>query len=123
MIAYSGAYSLEGNKVTRKIEVSWNQAWTGTNQQRFVEDKNTTDKEEGCDSGSITTTDGGRRCLRAETAARRAQALPAGAHAGAAVPLQSRVRRLRQDRLSGRHFEQAPVGEGMSRRGRRVRRP
>ena len=39
MIAYSGAYSLEGNKVTHKIEVSWNQAWTGTNQQRFVEVK------------------------------------------------------------------------------------
>jgi hypothetical protein len=39
MIAYSGAYSLEGNKVTHKIEVSWNQAWTGTNQQRFLEVK------------------------------------------------------------------------------------
>jgi hypothetical protein len=39
MIAYSGAYSLEGNKVTHKIEVSWNQAWTGTNQQRFIEVK------------------------------------------------------------------------------------
>jgi hypothetical protein len=37
MIAYSGAYSIEGNKVTHKIEVSWNQARTGTNQQRFVE--------------------------------------------------------------------------------------
>src|SRR5580658_217170 len=30
MIAYSGSYSIEGNKVTHKIEVSWNQAWTGT---------------------------------------------------------------------------------------------
>jgi hypothetical protein len=39
MIAYSGAYSLEGNKVTQRIEVSWNQAWTGTNQQRFFEIK------------------------------------------------------------------------------------
>ena len=39
MIAYSGAYSLDGNKVTHKIEVSWNQAWTGTNQQRFIEVK------------------------------------------------------------------------------------
>ena len=37
IIAYSGSYSIEGNKVTHKIEVSWNQAWTGTNQQRFVE--------------------------------------------------------------------------------------
>ena len=42
MIAYSGAYSLEGNKVTHKIEVSWNQAWTGTNQQRFFEVKDET---------------------------------------------------------------------------------
>ena len=39
MIAYSGAYSIDGNKVTYKIEVSWNQAWTGTNQQRFIEVK------------------------------------------------------------------------------------
>ena len=39
MIAYSGVYSLDGNKVTHKIEVSWNQAWTGTNQQRFFEVK------------------------------------------------------------------------------------
>jgi hypothetical protein len=37
IIAYSGSYSIEGNKITHKIEVSWNQAWTGTNQQRFVE--------------------------------------------------------------------------------------
>jgi hypothetical protein len=39
IIAYSGAYSVEGNKVTHKIEVSWDQAWTGTNQQRFIEVK------------------------------------------------------------------------------------
>jgi len=39
IIAYSGSYSIDGNKVTHKIEVSWNQAWTGTNQQRFVEVK------------------------------------------------------------------------------------
>jgi Lipocalin-like domain len=39
MIAYPGVYSLDGNKVTHKIEVSWNQAWTGTNQQRFFEVK------------------------------------------------------------------------------------
>jgi Lipocalin-like domain len=37
MIAYSGAYSIEGNKVVHKIQFSWNQAWTGTNQQRFFE--------------------------------------------------------------------------------------
>jgi Lipocalin-like domain len=39
IIAYSGSYSIEGNKVTHKIEFSWNQAWTGTNQQRFVDVK------------------------------------------------------------------------------------
>jgi hypothetical protein len=39
MVAYSGSYSIEGNKVTHKIEVSWNQAWTGTNQQRVIEVK------------------------------------------------------------------------------------
>jgi hypothetical protein len=39
MIAYSGAYTIDGNKMTHKIEVSWNQAWTGTNQQRFIEVK------------------------------------------------------------------------------------
>ena len=39
MIAYSGAYSIDGNKATHKVEVSWNQAWTRTNQQRFIEVK------------------------------------------------------------------------------------
>ena len=38
------------------------------------------------------------------------QALSAGADAGAAVPLQPGLRRLRQDRLSGRDPEPAPVG-------------
>jgi len=42
MIAYSGAYSLDGKKVTHKVEVSWNQGWTGTNQQRFIEVKDDT---------------------------------------------------------------------------------
>jgi hypothetical protein len=39
MIAYSGTYSIDGNKVTYKIEVSRNQAWSGTSQQRFVQVK------------------------------------------------------------------------------------
>ena len=39
MVAYSGAYTVDGNKVTHKIEVSWNQAWSGTDQQRFIEIK------------------------------------------------------------------------------------
>jgi hypothetical protein len=37
MVAYAGAYSVEGKKVTHKIEVSWNQVWNGTDQQRFFE--------------------------------------------------------------------------------------
>ena len=39
----------------------------------------------------------------------RRQALSAGADAGAAVPLQPRLRRLRQDRLSRRDPEPAPL--------------
>ena len=35
LIAYSGAYVVEGDKVTHKIEVSWNQSWTGGDQVRF----------------------------------------------------------------------------------------
>jgi Lipocalin-like domain len=37
MVAYSGTYSVDGNKVTHKVEVSWNQAWNGTDQQRLIE--------------------------------------------------------------------------------------
>ena len=39
MVAYSGTYSIDGNKVTHKVEVSWNQAWNGTDQQRLIEIK------------------------------------------------------------------------------------
>jgi len=39
MVAYSGTYSIDGNKVIHKVEVSWNQAWNGTDQQRFIEVK------------------------------------------------------------------------------------
>ena len=65
--------------------------------------------------------DQGRR-LYPEAASGRAEALSAGADAGAAVPLQPGLRRLRQDRLSRRDPEQAPVGRGMPGRGRRMRR-
>src|SRR5438477_12073754 len=37
MVAYAGSYSLDGDKITHKIEVSWNQLWKGTSQQRLVE--------------------------------------------------------------------------------------
>ena len=39
MAAYAGAYVVEGDKVTHKIEVSSNQVWNGTDQQRFFEVK------------------------------------------------------------------------------------
>lgn len=35
LVAYSGAYVVEGDKVTHKIDVSWNQSWTGDDQVRF----------------------------------------------------------------------------------------
>lgn len=34
MFAYSGMYRLEGDKWITKVDVSWNEAWTGTNQVR-----------------------------------------------------------------------------------------
>jgi hypothetical protein len=37
MVAYAGRYSVEGNKLTNKIEASWNQAWNGTSQTRIFE--------------------------------------------------------------------------------------
>jgi hypothetical protein len=36
MIAYSGRYRIEGNKVTTKVEVAWNEAWVGGEQVRHV---------------------------------------------------------------------------------------
>ncbi len=34
MIAYSGPYSIVGTKLMTDVDVSWNQAWTGTRQGR-----------------------------------------------------------------------------------------
>ena len=34
MVAYAGTYAVDGNRVTHKIEVSWNQRWNDTNQVR-----------------------------------------------------------------------------------------
>ncbi len=36
MVAYAGRYTLEGDKVTHHVEISWNHAWNDTSQQRFV---------------------------------------------------------------------------------------
>ena len=35
MFAYTGTYRLEGGKWITKVDVSWNEAWTGTDQVRF----------------------------------------------------------------------------------------
>jgi Lipocalin-like domain len=35
LIAYSGTYVVDGDKITHKIDVSWNQKWTGTDEVRF----------------------------------------------------------------------------------------
>ena len=34
MGAYAGTYTVEGNTVTHHVDVSWNEAWTGTDQVR-----------------------------------------------------------------------------------------
>jgi hypothetical protein len=35
MVAYSGRYTVDGGKVIHHVDVSWNQAWTGTDLVRF----------------------------------------------------------------------------------------
>ena len=32
--AYAGTYTIEGDKVSHHVDISWNQAWTGTTQVR-----------------------------------------------------------------------------------------
>ena len=39
MVAYTGTYSVDGDKITHKIDVAWNQAWNGTSQTRSAEVK------------------------------------------------------------------------------------
>jgi hypothetical protein len=34
MLSYAGRYTIDGDEVTHHIDVSWNQAWTGTRQVR-----------------------------------------------------------------------------------------
>src|SRR5262245_54707408 len=35
MIAYTGLYRIEGNRITTRVDVAWNEAFTGTNQTRI----------------------------------------------------------------------------------------
>jgi hypothetical protein len=37
MFAYAGTYSVRGGEVIHHVEVSWNEAWTGTDQTRLYE--------------------------------------------------------------------------------------
>lgn len=34
LTAYAGRYSVDGDTVTHHVEISWNEAWTGTDQKR-----------------------------------------------------------------------------------------
>ncbi len=35
MFAYSGAYTVEVDRVVHHVDLSWNEAWSGTDQVRF----------------------------------------------------------------------------------------
>jgi hypothetical protein len=35
MVSYAGTFAVEGEKVVHHVDISWNQAWTGTDQVRF----------------------------------------------------------------------------------------
>jgi len=35
MFAYAGTYTLQGDKVTHHVDISWNENWTGSEQVRF----------------------------------------------------------------------------------------
>jgi hypothetical protein len=34
MVAYAGTYTIDGDRVSHHVDISWNQAWTGTTQVR-----------------------------------------------------------------------------------------
>jgi hypothetical protein len=36
MFAYTGNYRVDGDRLTTKVEVSWNESWVGTEQTRIV---------------------------------------------------------------------------------------
>ncbi len=37
MVAYSGRYTIDGDKVIHHVDVSWNQSWTGTDLVRIFQ--------------------------------------------------------------------------------------
>src|SRR5215475_14467955 len=36
MTAYAGTYTVQADKVIHHVDISWNEAWTGTDQVRFI---------------------------------------------------------------------------------------
>ena len=36
VVAYAGKFTLDGNRVTHHVDVSWNETWTGTEQIRNI---------------------------------------------------------------------------------------
>ena len=42
MFAYAGTYSVEADRVIHHVDISWNEAWTGTDQIRHFELKGNT---------------------------------------------------------------------------------
>jgi hypothetical protein len=37
MLSYTGPYKLSENKFITDVDISWNEAWSGTSQERFFE--------------------------------------------------------------------------------------
>jgi hypothetical protein len=35
LVSYAGTYSIHGGEITHHVELSWNEAWTGTDQMRL----------------------------------------------------------------------------------------
>jgi Lipocalin-like domain len=35
VLSYAGTYSVQGNEVTHHVDISWNEAWTGSRQTRI----------------------------------------------------------------------------------------
>jgi hypothetical protein len=40
MVAYTGRYRIEGDRLITKVDASWNEAWNGTEQERFYQFEN-----------------------------------------------------------------------------------
>jgi hypothetical protein len=60
--AYCGRYTVDGNKVIHTVDISWNEAWTGTQQVRYFEVKGdeltieTTPRTSGTDARQFINT-------------------------------------------------------------------